>query len=278
MLKTALRVLTPGADRDRLSGLWMPVGKSVVVIGRHAARLRARRVPDQEGPARGHRSRRPGPELGDGMTVDDLENLWPWLKQKGVTVWAPVDYLEIVNDRPQGADPGQRALRARGPARADAPRTGRRRGHHPPSSRRSSPRRARRRQRPGPRAHRGRRPRRRPGGIRDLSAWTPPAAHPELPEPAARPAASSRLLAWTTSPRAQRSCLAAFGLEDRIAPGDRVAIAVGSRGISDLVPLLATLVGAVRRAGGRPVPGALSWAATEERLRTGRRRYWPSSV
>jgi 2,4-dienoyl-CoA reductase (NADPH2) len=39
-----------------------------------------------------------GPEsgLGEGMTVDDLESLWPWLKQKHVTLWAPVEYLEAV--------------------------------------------------------------------------------------------------------------------------------------------------------------------------------------
>ena len=34
--------------------------------------------------------------LGEGMTVDDLESLWPWLKQKHVTLWAPVEYLEAV--------------------------------------------------------------------------------------------------------------------------------------------------------------------------------------
>ena len=46
--------------------------------------------------------------------------------------------------------------------------------------------------------------------------------------------------------------LAAFGFEDRVAAGDRVAIGVGSRGIRDLAPLLATLAGAVRDAGGEP--------------------------
>jgi hypothetical protein len=43
-----------------------------------------------------------------------------------------------------------------------------------------------------------------------------------------------------------------FGLNDRVTAGDRVAIGVGSRGIRDLAPLLATLAGAVRRAGGEP--------------------------
>jgi hypothetical protein len=49
-----------------------------------------------------------------------------------------------------------------------------------------------------------------------------------------------------------REVLEAFGLEHRVAAGDRVAIGVGSRGIRALVPLLVTLVGAVRRAGAEP--------------------------
>jgi 2,4-dienoyl-CoA reductase (NADPH2) len=97
MLKAALKVLTP-ARIARLSGLWMPVGKSVVVMGGtlHGCELaefltkKGRRVViAHDGPAS---------ELGDGMTVDDLESLWPWFKQKHVTIWAPVEYREIVAD------------------------------------------------------------------------------------------------------------------------------------------------------------------------------------
>ena len=29
------------------------------------------------------------------MTIDDLENLWPWLKQHHVPVWAGVEYRRI---------------------------------------------------------------------------------------------------------------------------------------------------------------------------------------
>jgi hypothetical protein len=29
------------------------------------------------------------------MTIDDLENLWPWLKQNSVPIWAGVEYMEI---------------------------------------------------------------------------------------------------------------------------------------------------------------------------------------
>ena len=46
--------------------------------------------------------------------------------------------------------------------------------------------------------------------------------------------------------------MAAFGLDRRIRPGDRVALAVGSRGLKDLVALVAALVVAVERVGGRP--------------------------
>jgi thioredoxin reductase len=74
----------------------MPVGKSVVVMGGtlHGCELaefltkRGRRVVIvHDGPAS---------ELGDGMTVDDLENLWPWFKQRHVPIWAGAQYREIV--------------------------------------------------------------------------------------------------------------------------------------------------------------------------------------
>ena len=81
MLKAALKVLTPAQIAEAL-GLWMPVGKSVVVMGGtlHGCELaefltkKGRRVViAHDGPEA---------ELGDGMTVDDLESLWPWFKQK----------------------------------------------------------------------------------------------------------------------------------------------------------------------------------------------------
>jgi len=46
--------------------------------------------------------------------------------------------------------------------------------------------------------------------------------------------------------------LRAFGLGQRLGAGDRVALAVGSRGIRDLCPVLRTLVRAVREAGASP--------------------------
>jgi 2,4-dienoyl-CoA reductase (NADPH2) len=97
ILKAALKVLTP-AQIARLSGVWMPVGKSVVIMGGtlHGCELaefltkKGRRVVvAHDGPVA---------ELGDGMTVDDLESLWPWFRQKHVPIWAPVEYREIVDD------------------------------------------------------------------------------------------------------------------------------------------------------------------------------------
>jgi hypothetical protein len=32
------------------------------------------------------------------MTIDDLVNLWPWLKQNHVPIWAGVKYMEIVDE------------------------------------------------------------------------------------------------------------------------------------------------------------------------------------
>jgi 2,4-dienoyl-CoA reductase (NADPH2) len=97
ILKTALRFFTT-AQVQRLSHIWMPVAKSVVVMGGklHGCQIaeflakRGRRV------VIAHNG--PGSELGDGMTNDDLENLWPWFKQKHVTVWSDVEYREIVRE------------------------------------------------------------------------------------------------------------------------------------------------------------------------------------
>ncbi len=83
------------AQIAKLTKLWMPVAGSVVVLGGtlHGCELaefltkRGRRVIMAHNGA--------ADELGDKMTIDDLENLWPWLKQKGVSVWSGVNYERI---------------------------------------------------------------------------------------------------------------------------------------------------------------------------------------
>ena len=95
-LKLALRFFSAGR-LERLTRLWMPVAKSVVIMGGtlHGCELaeflvkRGRRVViAHNGPAS---------ELGEGMTKDDLENLWPWFKLKHVPLWSDTEYREIVD-------------------------------------------------------------------------------------------------------------------------------------------------------------------------------------
>ncbi len=97
MLKFFLKFFT-SAQMEKLSKLWMPVSKSVVVMGGtlHGCELaeflakRSRRVVMvHDGPEE---------ELGDKMTIDDLDNLWPWLKQKHVPIWAGVEYRRITDE------------------------------------------------------------------------------------------------------------------------------------------------------------------------------------
>ena len=94
MLKFFLRFFS-SAQMEKLSKIWMPVGKTVVVMGGtlHGCELaefltkrRRKVVIVHNGPEK---------ELGDRMTIDDLLHLWPWLKLKGVPVWSEVDYKEI---------------------------------------------------------------------------------------------------------------------------------------------------------------------------------------
>lgn len=97
MLKFFLRFFTP-AQLEKLSKIWMPVGKEVVVMGGtlHGCELaeflskRGRKV------AMVHNG--PEEELGAGMTIDDLQLLWPWMKQSSIPIWAGIEYLEI-NDK-----------------------------------------------------------------------------------------------------------------------------------------------------------------------------------
>ncbi len=95
-LKLALRFFS-ARRLERLTRLWMPVAKSAVIMGGtlHGCELaeflakRGREVViAHDGPFS---------ELGEGMTKDDLENLWPWFKLKHVPIWFDAEYREIVD-------------------------------------------------------------------------------------------------------------------------------------------------------------------------------------
>lgn len=97
MLKFFLRFFT-SAQLEKLSKIWMPVRKSVVIMGGtlHGCELAEYLTKRRRKVAIVHNG--PEEELGDKMTGDDLMNLWPWLKQKHVPVWAGVQYKEIVEE------------------------------------------------------------------------------------------------------------------------------------------------------------------------------------
>jgi 2,4-dienoyl-CoA reductase (NADPH2) len=97
MLGTALRIFTP-AQVQKLTRFWMPVAKSLIILGGklHGCELAEFLVKRGRKVVIVHNG--PESELGDGMTKDDLENLWPWFKQKHVPVWHDAAYREIVRE------------------------------------------------------------------------------------------------------------------------------------------------------------------------------------
>ncbi len=94
-LKLALRFFS--ANRlEKLTRLWMPVARSVVIVGGtlHGCELAEFLVKRGRHVVIAHDG--PQSELGEGMTKDDLENLWPWFKLKDVQIWSDAGCREIV--------------------------------------------------------------------------------------------------------------------------------------------------------------------------------------
>jgi 2,4-dienoyl-CoA reductase (NADPH2) len=96
-LKFFLKFLTP-AQIEKLTKIWMPIQKSVVVMGGtlHGCELAEYLTKRKRNVIIVHDG--PEEELGDKMTVDDLANLWPWLKQNHVPIWAGVEYRKITGE------------------------------------------------------------------------------------------------------------------------------------------------------------------------------------
>jgi 2,4-dienoyl-CoA reductase (NADPH2) len=97
MLKFFLKFFT-SAQIEKLSKIWMPVKKSVVIMGGtlHGCELAEYLTKRNRNVTIVHNG--PKEELGDKMTVDDLDNLWPWLRQKRVPIWAGVEYKKIIDE------------------------------------------------------------------------------------------------------------------------------------------------------------------------------------
>jgi 2,4-dienoyl-CoA reductase (NADPH2) len=82
----------------RLTKLYMPVGKRVVIAGGtlHGCELAEFLVKRKRQVTLVHNG--PASQLGEGMTLDDLYNLWPWLKKKNVEILSEVVYKRITDE------------------------------------------------------------------------------------------------------------------------------------------------------------------------------------
>jgi 2,4-dienoyl-CoA reductase (NADPH2) len=82
----------------RLTKLYMPVGKRVVIAGGtlHGCELAEFLVKRNRQVTVVHNG--PASQLGEGMTLDDLYNLWPWLKKKNVEILSEVVYKRITDE------------------------------------------------------------------------------------------------------------------------------------------------------------------------------------
>ena len=95
-LKFFLKFFSP-MTLEKLTKIWMPVGKTVAVTGGtlHGCELTEFLTKRNRKVTMVHNG--PKKELGEGMTIDDLENLWPWLEKKGVLIDTDVKYVKVTN-------------------------------------------------------------------------------------------------------------------------------------------------------------------------------------
>jgi 2,4-dienoyl-CoA reductase (NADPH2) len=95
-LKWLLKYLTP-LQLQKLTHFYMPVGKSAAVVGGelHGAEVTEFLAKRNRKVVLVHNG--PKSELGKGMTVDDLTNLWPWLGKKDVPIYTDVKYDRVTD-------------------------------------------------------------------------------------------------------------------------------------------------------------------------------------
>jgi NADPH-dependent 2,4-dienoyl-CoA reductase/sulfur reductase-like enzyme len=95
MSKTALKFFT-SKQLEKLSRIYQPgMGKSVVIMGGtlHGYELAEFLVKRGRKVTVVHNG--PEEELGDRMTIDDIQLIGPWFKQKHVSIWTDAEYKEI---------------------------------------------------------------------------------------------------------------------------------------------------------------------------------------
>jgi 2,4-dienoyl-CoA reductase (NADPH2) len=108
-----MRFFSP-AMLQRLTHLWMPVGRRVVIMGGtlHGCELGEFLVKRHRRLVIAHNG--PASELGDEMGRDDLANLWPWFRQKYVSLWPDAAYREVTADGLKIQQPDKREYVLRG--------------------------------------------------------------------------------------------------------------------------------------------------------------------
>ncbi len=96
MLNFFLKLFS-SAQLQELTHLWMPVGRRVVIMGGtlHGCELGEFLVKRHRRVIIAHNG--PASEIGDEMGRDDMANLLPWFKQKHVTLWPEIEYVEITD-------------------------------------------------------------------------------------------------------------------------------------------------------------------------------------
>jgi len=94
LVKTFLRFFT-SRQLQRLSRMWMPIGKSVVILGGTLHGFQLAEFLAKRGRTVTVVHNGPEKELGDRMTIDDLHYLVAWFKQNHVSVWDNAVYKEI---------------------------------------------------------------------------------------------------------------------------------------------------------------------------------------
>lgn len=95
-LKWLLKFFTP-AQLQKWTYYYMPVAKSAVVVGGTLHGCELTEFVTKRGRKATMVHNGPKSELGKGMIVDDLENLWPWLRKKNVPIYTDVKYERVTD-------------------------------------------------------------------------------------------------------------------------------------------------------------------------------------
>ena len=97
MSKMALKFFT-SRQLEKLSKIFQPgIGKSVVILGGTLHGYELAEFLAKRGRMVTIVHNGPASELGDRMTIDDVQLIGPWFKQKHVSIWTDAEYKEITD-------------------------------------------------------------------------------------------------------------------------------------------------------------------------------------